>query len=401
MFKRPSEVSPIRQIRPMLYALRSVGMVGSMLCLLSACGGGGSDTSATTSTSALPVSGASNTPITTSSTSTAISTTTAPAPTPTPATATATNTSATTTTSATTGSATSGTSSTAGILCGLSGSGSTLIGVATSIVSAFNFNWSCTSTIRTLTSNGIPNHVVGTFPNANNPNTISAQQVTFNAKLSPTQASSASNAGIIGYALNGVKFDPNTGGACSNSASSAATTGPAAQCTYLGAGAWSLEAIVPNSPFNFGADSSNAHVQPTGEYHYHGTPNGLYAALNGTEVNGVGTSMKIVGWAADGYPIYYKYGYTSAMDATSALKKLVGNYKPNSAATSSALRPSATVFPLGTFKNDWAYSASNGGDLDECNGRTGVTPEFPNGTYYYVTTDSYPYVQRCLKGTIN
>ena len=40
-----------------------------------------------------------------------------------------------------------------------------------------------------------------------------------------------------------------------NGASSAATQGAGAQCTYIGAGAWSLEAIVPNSPFNFGADS--------------------------------------------------------------------------------------------------------------------------------------------------
>jgi hypothetical protein len=38
------------------------------------------------------------------------------------------------------------------------------------------------------------------------------------------------------------------------------------------------------------------------------------------------------------------------------------------------------------------------GDLDECNGRTGVTPQFPNGIYHYYSTDSYPYFQRCIKG---
>ena len=37
-------------------------------------------------------------------------------------------------------------------------------------------------------------------------------------------------------------------------------------------------------------------------------------------------------------------------------------------------------------------------DLDEANGRTGVTPEFPNGTYYYVITDSFPVISRCISG---
>ena len=39
------------------------------------------------------------------------------------------------------------------------------------------------------------------------------------------------------------------------------------------------------------------------------------------------------------------------------------------------------------------------GDLDECNGRSGVTPEFPNGTYYYVISNSFPFIGRCLQGT--
>jgi hypothetical protein len=28
-----------------------------------------------------------------------------------------------------------------------------------------------------------------------------------------------------------------------------------------------------------------------------------------------------------------------------------------------------------------------------------VTPEFPAGTYHYYVTDTYPFIQRCLKGT--
>ena len=29
-----------------------------------------------------------------------------------------------------------------------------------------------------------------------------------------------------------------------------------------------------------------------------------------------------------------------------------------------------------------------------------VTPEFPAGTYHYFATDSYPFLQRCVKGTV-
>jgi hypothetical protein len=211
--------------------------------------------------------------------------------------------------------------------------------------------------------------------------------------------------GIVGHALNGIKLDPNTGGGCLNNATSAATQGAGVlstttPCTYLGGSDWSLEAIVPGSPFNFGADSNNAHVQPTGEYHYHGAPTGVFTSLGASETATIGNKMQIIGWATDGFPIYYKYGYSVATDATSPLKKLVGNYKPNSPATTSSLRPIVSVFPLGTFRQDWAYSAANGGDLDECNGRTGVTPEFPQGTYYYVATESYPYLQRCVRGKL-
>ena len=61
-------------------------------------------------------------------------------------------------------------------------------------------------------------------------------------------------------------------------------------------------------------------------------------------------------------------------------------------------QPSSTYFPLGMFVVDWEYVAGLG-DLDECNGRTGVTPEFPTGTYHYYITSTYPFIQRCTKGS--
>lgn len=68
--------------------------------------------------------------------------------------------------------------------------------------------------------------------------------------------------------------------------------------------------------------------------------------------------------------------------------------------TASSGRPSTSIanLGLGVFTQDYEYVAGLG-DLDECNGRTGVTPEFPNGIYHYYITDSYPYIQRCVKGT--
>jgi hypothetical protein len=111
---------------------------------------------------------------------------------------------------------------------------------------------------------------------------------------------------------------------------------------------------------------------------------------------GLGRAMTLVGYALDGFPIYARYGYTTATDATSALKVMQGSYRLK--ATADTGRPSATTYPLGAFRQDYEYVAGLG-DLDECNGRTGVTPEFPQGTYHYYITDSYPFIQRCVKGT--
>ena len=52
----------------------------------------------------------------------------------------------------------------------------------------------------------------------------------------------------------------------------------------------------------------------------------------------------------------------------------------------------------GVYVNDYEYVAE-GGTLDEANGRSGVTPEYPGGTYYYVITDEFPGIPRYFKGT--
>jgi len=247
--------------------------------------------------------------------------------------------------------------------------------------------WSCDGGERSLSANGIPDHEVGEFPNSNNPNTITQQTVSANYTLSPAETTTATTlggpSGDTGYVLNGVKIDANTAGSCDDTGNS---------CSLIGnTGNWHIEALGQTS-FNFGTDDNNAHVQPGGAYHYHGMPEGFV-----TKQGGNSKTMTIIGWAADGFPIYARYGYSIASDATSSLKSMTGSYQLISNVSDS--RPSTDIYPLGTFGEDWEY-IEDSGDLDECNGRIGVTPEFPEGIYHYFATDSYPYFQRCVRGVV-
>ena len=242
--------------------------------------------------------------------------------------------------------------------------------------------WTCSGSMRNMAGNGLPDHAVGTFPNANNPNAISIQNVKASYTLTPAIISDTGIASKEpGLALNGVKFDPGTAGTCNNSGSN---------CTLgMGFDTWRIEAL-GQTAFNFGTDENNAHVQPGGVYHYHGMPEKFIAKTG--KVN----AMTLVGWAADGFPIYARYGHNNAADASSALKVLTGSYRLK--ATPDANRPAVDLYAMGTFTQDYEYVVGYG-DLDQCNGRYGVTPEFPEGIYYYAIIDTYPYIQRCLKGT--
>ena len=243
----------------------------------------------------------------------------------------------------------------------------------------------CDANTRSQKANGIPDHAVGAFPNPNNPNSISMQDVAWNMTLSPTRKIISTAFAPSGYAFNGVKFDPATAGGCPSTATS--TSG----CSLIGNSyPWSLEAIEPTPTFNFGIDSNNAHVQPDGTYHYHGMPTGILTEMN------KGTAMMLVGFAVDGFPIYARYGVTNTGDPSSGTKVMVSSYQLKSAPSSG--RPSTATFPMGTFTQDYSYVAGSG-DLDQCNGRYGATPEFPKGIYQYFITDSFPYIQRCVFGT--
>jgi hypothetical protein len=198
--------------------------------------------------------------------------------------------------------------------------------------------------------------------------------------------------------------------------------------------------------FNF--DYALGHQPPTGIYHTHQNPIGLRYQLgdhvdyNSTtknyseSTNAVTKHSPILGWAHDGYPIYGPYGYSSASNSASGIRRMVSGYVKRdgasntdnvatnlstipawyarfrqahfggsySTAASTARSATNSTYPLGVFAEDFSYlgdvgyAQGNDFDLDEYSGRWCYTPEFPGGTYaYFVTLDSsnnaaYPYV---------
>jgi YHYH protein len=272
--------------------------------------------------------------------------------------------------------------STAGVLCNYAES---VFNSSASVNAISTASWSCSDAKRNLSANGLPDHAVGNFPNENNPNTITSQSVIASLNLSPSYfgypTTMGGPQGATGYILNGVKIDAATGGTCNDTGSTCSANG--------NVGSWNIEAV--NSGYSFGVDSNNAHVQPGGTYHYHGMPEGFIAKL------GKGAAMTLIGWAADGFPIYARYGYATATNAASSIKVMTSSYRLKSSIPSN--RAPISQYKLGTFQQDYEYVAGLG-DLDECNGRFGVTPEFPSGTYHYFATDTYPFLQRCVKGKV-
>lgn len=226
--------------------------------------------------------------------------------------------------------------------------------------------------VRIIRANGIPDHATGEFPGRGNPNRISAQRYEFRMPSSPERAAQPTpvNMGLFGLAVNGVVFDP---GANEWWRDDRAT-------------GWQYEAL--GGGRNLGIDTQHAHVQPTGAYHYHGMPVALLARLTGGA-----EKMVLLGWAADGFPIYGPWIPTNTRDATPVTKRARSSYR-----LKTGTRPDGPGGAHdGTYVRDWEYIAG-AGDLDECNGREGATPEFPGGTYYYVLTEEFPFVPRMWRG---
>lgn len=189
-------------------------------------------------------------------------------------------------------------------------------------------------------------------------------------------------------------------------------------------------------------DGGFGHPAPDGGYHYHANPRALRHQLGDNLSYDATTDSytentfnlrhsPIIGWAYDGYPIYGPYGYSAAMDASSPVRRMVSGHVPRDGSFGTAnltatgrrsLAPWAALFhtftttlgssdyqlaagsygpdvsasfPIGWYAEDFDYLGDRGYtqgvhfDLDKPNGRTCVTPEFPDGTYaYFIPIDA-------------
>ena len=220
---------------------------------------------------------------------------------------------------------------------------------------------------RTIESNALPNHETGEFPNSGNPNTISEQNKLWTFTTEPVFVGTPSFAREPGVAINGVKFEPDTA--------------ERAECES--GETHNIEAIQDIT--DLGLDFNNAHVQPSGEYHYHGVSDLLVDAYNSDQ------DLVHVAFAADGHLIYY-----SKSNVYQASYRIGDGAREGTNCTYTAGGRNGTTITFGSekdgsLKSDWTYDASIG-QLDECNGIT------VDGEYMYLITNEYPYIPRCLMG---
>lgn len=262
---------------------------------------------------------------------------------------------------------------------------------------AFNnqFSESTTATQRTISSNCIPDHLVGLFGAVNgalNPNAISQQNATYTLAIDPTEAADFTS--LLGTTGNGADLGPQYSfGVLLNGVE----LDPVAAEPFPHEGLmspnvnweWNLEAL----NVNLGLDCNNAHVQPTGKYHYHGSP-----VLYLEDLNISTNQMTLIGYAADGFPIYYRYAYADPQDPNSGVVEMDSSYqlKTGDRPGDGVSAPCDTY--NGVYSNDYEY-IDGLGTLDQANGRTGITPEYPDGTYYYVVTEEFPSIPRYFRGT--
>ena len=242
--------------------------------------------------------------------------------------------------------------------------------------------------VRNFYSNNLPPHPYGPWPSGNVP---VAQDMEVSVCAYPIKGDSAQS--IYGFgqtAQNGCN-DKYRIGISYNSAYFAAW---AARYFVDTAGqnnlAWNIEATT------LSLDDYGAHVAGD-EFHYHLPPAKYYEDSLGIDGS---SHSPILGYAADGFPMYFKYGYSDPMNPNSPVVALQSCYQ-----LKQGNRPgdgfTAPDGPYdGTYNEDYEHISSAGCDLDDCNGRFGVTPDFPNGTYYYVMTEEFPYMPRCFYGTV-
>ncbi len=228
---------------------------------------------------------------------------------------------------------------------------------------------------RLVTANGMPDHAVGDFPNRHDPAPLRPQRHKLEMPLTPVASDRPVPIAmwLFGIAVNGVPFDP---------------SGPFWDSD--GRSGWQFEVLHPANAVALGIDANRAHTQGRGAYHYHGLPTGLLWALSAATPD---RPMHLLGYAADGFPIYGPECPGDPTDVGSRTRRLRPSYRLRGGQRKDGPKGRFD----GRFVEDFEYEPGHG-DLDECNGRTGPTPEYPDGTYHYVLTDEFPFVPRLWHG---
>ena len=223
----------------------------------------------------------------------------------------------------------------------------------------------------TFITNAIPNH---DFNDGNNsfPNNVAEQNDQYTITVSPAFAAGNTPLSLTmdnAILLNGVKVDL-LAAACFGVGNERTGCGDPDQ-------PWRFDPMFSANGFRI--DSHNAHTQSDGTYHYHGVPNALFESDQEVE-------SPLVGFAADGFPIYGSY-----FNDGGTIRKARSGYRVKSDTRPDGDgNPGGT--PDGTFRDDYEY-VEGLGDLDECNGMT------VNGVYGYYMVDEFPYVLNCFRGT--
>jgi hypothetical protein len=265
------------------------------------------------------------------------------------------------------------------------------------------------------TTQGIPTYVVGPYLDGN-PNQAGNQNAIFKFPLNPVQNTGtpvATTPGNIGVFINGVAMFDYRDGCSWKSSTNAMAGGPLGG---TGDGIWNRDAIVAERG---GFDCSKGHPAGT-NYHHHQNPSAFNLDLNvistvcnlynadGLYAIDSTVHSPLIGFAYDGFPVYGAYGYKNA-DGTGGIVRMKSSWNLRNITTRTTLYTGATAsspgpavsstYPLGTFKEDYGYTAPTASDyLDDHNGRFCVTPEYPAGIYcYFATVDAhwnsaYPYL---------
>ena len=243
--------------------------------------------------------------------------------------------------------------------------------------------------VRTIHTNDLPNHSYGSWP-SNNP--VDPQDLTFHMCAFPQKANQLTSIYDAGNFMGGcsqyVEFGIGANGIRMAPYGARWFVNPETQEENRD---WNVEALEM-----FSMDFNNSHSNGGGEYHYHGIPFSYF--IDSLNIDGTEHSP-VVGYAADGYPIYYKFSYTDSNDPNSGVSAFSSGHslKTGNRTGDGITAPDGPYD--GFYIEDYEFENPDW-PLDECNGRFGVTPEFPNGTYYYLLTDNWPYIPRCFYGNV-